>query len=143
MEAACEASSVCNTSQLVGTQDGQSVVPCYDWASILGGHFKRIPGLLSLHSFAVSAEAPNVLMVREFSDSVAKLHDIGKGSCPVGLPPADSTERPVTGATELYSEICEFCREGMGDLVCLRLPQPEAGPSAAKRKRDGGPAHRK
>ncbi|KAI0237073.1 hypothetical protein LSAT2_012447 [Lamellibrachia satsuma] len=106
VEAACEASSVCNTSQLVGTQDGQSVVPCYDWASFLDGHFKRIPGLLSLHSFVVSAEAPNVLKVREFSHSVAKLHDIGKGSCPVGLPQVIAPKGlSLERQNYLYSEI--------------------------------------
>ena len=34
MEAACNASSVCNLAQCVGTQDEQVIVPCNDWAVV-------------------------------------------------------------------------------------------------------------
>ena len=35
IEAAGKASSVCNLSLCVGMQDGQVIVPCYDWATFL------------------------------------------------------------------------------------------------------------
>ena len=156
IEAACKASSVCNLSQCVGTQDGQVIVPCYDWATFFHDAYKQIVGLLSLHSFAVSAEAPSVMEVRKFSRGAAERLSLGKGPCPAGLPsvvPAKGLS--VERQAYLYKEIREFCREGTEDEVCPQPPQmpapvivatapatvatpPTAGPSAPKRGRQSG-----
>ena len=32
-----------NVAQLVGTQSGEPVVPMYNWATFLGGHFRTVP----------------------------------------------------------------------------------------------------
>ena len=137
----CTTSSVCNMSQLVGTQGGQPLVQRYDWAGFLDGHFHKIPGLLSLHSFSLTADAPDTLVVRDYSDSPARNVVVGKGSLPKGLPPII---RPQGLSMErqnyLYGEIREFCREGTEDLVCpppttstlTVQPEPEAGPSKRK-----------
>ena len=66
IEAAATSSSACNAVQCVGTQDGDVNVTTYDWAAFLGDSFRVIAGLLSFHSFSVSAEAPGVMVVREF-----------------------------------------------------------------------------
>ena len=124
IEAACKASSVCNLSQCVGTQDGQVIVPCYDWATFLHDAYKQIVGLLSLHSFAVSAEAPSVMEVRKFSRGAAERLSLGKGPCPAGLPsvvPAKGLS--VERQAYLYKEIREFCQEGIEDEVCPQPPQ--------------------
>ena len=39
-----EASADVNTSQLVGTSDGEVLVPTYDWAGYLGQSFKKSEG---------------------------------------------------------------------------------------------------
>ena len=131
------ASSVCNQSQLVGTQDGTMVVPCYDWATFLSGHYRRIPGLLSLHSFAVSDEVVDVMTMKEHTDSVSRKLTIGKGTIPAGLPPSITPAGlPLDRQRYLHSDIREFCRDGTADLVC---PEPAGdGPSAAKRVRIDG-----
>ena len=130
VEAVCAASSVCNSSQLVGTQDGQPVVLCYDWASFLDGHFRRIPALLSLHVITVTADAPNTLSVRAYSDSAVTSLQIGKGSLPEGLPPIIRPQGlSLDRQKYLYREIREFCREGTEDLTC---PPPLLPPEATQ-----------
>ncbi len=44
-----------NTAQLVGTQDGEVLVPTYDWAMSLGEYFRRISAMKSYHHFSLSA----------------------------------------------------------------------------------------
>ena len=148
--AAATASSVCNRLQCVDNQDGEIIVPTYDWASFLGHSYKTIESLLSFHSFAASAETPGVMVVRKFADSATKRLSLGRGACPTG----ESTVVPPKGLSVerqayLYKEIREFCREGTQDDVCPRPPQsspttepvpststePTAGPSSPKRAR--------
>ena len=124
IEAATTSSSVCNAVQCVGTRDGDVNVTTYDWAAFLGDSFRVIAGLLSFHSFSVSAEAPGVMVVREFAHSDPKRLVLGKGPCPTGEPPVIhpkglSAERQAY----LFKEIREFCREGTEDEVCPRPPQ--------------------
>ena len=40
-----------NTAQLAGTQDGEVVVPTYDWAQFLGEHCRKVPQMKSYHHF--------------------------------------------------------------------------------------------
>ena len=124
IEAATTASSVCNGVQCVGTQDGDVNVPTYDWAAFLANSYRAIVGLLSYHSFSVSAEAADVMVVREYARSPANRLVIGKGPCPTGepvviAPKGLSAERQAY----LFKEIREFCREGTEDEVCPRPPQ--------------------
>jgi len=65
---AVNSSADVNVAQLVGTQDGGMVVPMYDWATYLGEHFSKMPGMKSYHHF-FSASTPGVVTVKEFSDS--------------------------------------------------------------------------
>ena len=124
IEAATTASSICNAVQCVGTQDGDVNVPTYDWAAFLANSYRAIVGLLSYHSFSVSAEAADVMVVREYAGSPANRLVIGKGPCPTGepvviAPKGLSAERQAY----LFKEIREFCREGTEDEVCPRPPQ--------------------
>ena len=36
-------SAYVNVAQVLGTQDGEVVVPTYDWAFFLGAHFQKVP----------------------------------------------------------------------------------------------------
>ena len=107
IEAATTASSICNAVQCVGTQDGDVNVPTYDWAAFLANSYRAIVGLLSYHSFSVSAD---VMVVREYARSPANRLVIGKGPCPTGepvviAPKGLSAERQAY----LFKEIREFC----------------------------------
>ena len=52
-----------------GTQDGEVVVPTYDWVSFLGGHFRRVPQMKSHHHFHFSSTSPRDVSVKVYSDS--------------------------------------------------------------------------
>ena len=91
------------------------VVPCYDWATFLSGHYRRIPGLLSLHS---SDEVVDVMTVKELTDSVPRKLTIGKGTIPAGLPPSITPAGlSLDRQRYLHSDIREFCRDGTAYLV--------------------------
>ena len=100
IEAACKDSSVCNRVQCVGTQDGQVVVPFHDWATFFCYPYKPSVGLLSFQSFAVSSEAPSVMVVRKFLRGAAESPP-WQGSVP-GWPAICRTYQGiVSGATSL------------------------------------------
>ena len=63
-----EQSAVVNTVQLVGDQDGNVIVPMYDWSTFLSDHFTRLVGIKKLHHFYCCADKPGVV-VRELVDS--------------------------------------------------------------------------
>jgi len=50
---AVNSSADVNVAQLVGTQHGGMVVPMYDWATYLGEHFRKMPGMKSYHHFSL------------------------------------------------------------------------------------------
>ncbi len=58
-----------NTGQIVRTQDGEVVVPMYDWNTFLGVHFRKVPQMKSYHHFSFSASTPGVVTLKKFSDS--------------------------------------------------------------------------
>ena len=58
-----------NKTRLVGTQDGQTVVPTYDWSTHLGVHFKKVPNIKQYHQFYFAAAKPGRVMVKRFSNS--------------------------------------------------------------------------
>ncbi len=57
-----------NTSQLVGTHDGEVVVPTYDWAGYLGGVFRKIKGIKKYHSFRFSAASLGIVFMKKMSE---------------------------------------------------------------------------
>ncbi len=57
-----------NTSQLVGTHDGENVVPTYDWAGYLGGVIRKIKGIKKYHSLRFSAASPGIVFMKKTSD---------------------------------------------------------------------------
>ena len=115
IEAACKASAVCNLVQCVGMQDGQVIVPCYDWATFFRDSGSLQSVCMSFHNFAVSAAAPSVMEVRKFSRGAAERLSLGK-------------VRARLASHLLYlprecqwsdNAITEFCREGTeGELLC-------------------------
>ena len=45
-----------NTAQIVGSQDGEMVVPMYNWSSFLQPHFRRVPKIKSHQHFMFSTD---------------------------------------------------------------------------------------
>ena len=58
-----------NVAQLDGTQDGEVVVPTYDWAFFLGEHFRKVPQMKSYHHFNFSSSSPGDVSMKVYSDS--------------------------------------------------------------------------
>ena len=117
-----------NTAQLVGLQDGEVLVPIYDWATFLGEHFRKVPQLKSYHHFTFHHRTPGLVRLKKFSDSTSTSFQIMTDKFwvpttaelpPQILPSGLSNERQWY----LYNEIREFCRHGTKDLVC---PLPSA-----------------
>lgn len=121
-----------NVAQLVGDQEGEPIVPVYDWASFLGSHFKSVPQLKRYHHFVFSAAKPGETEMREFSESASVSftmmidnwhplpHQLPHRIIPAGLSSARQWY--------LYRQIREYCKEEMKDLVC---PKPSVEPDGA------------
>ena len=57
-------SSVVNEPQLVGAQDGSTIVPMYDWATYFDGNTTKVSGIKTYQHFCFSSEHPGVVHVK-------------------------------------------------------------------------------
>ena len=67
-----ESSASVNSAQLVGTQDGEMVVPIYDWQSFLLTKFRKLPSIKKFHNFKFSSESIGEVIIKEYSNSLQK-----------------------------------------------------------------------
>ena len=58
-------SAACNLCQLVGTQDGTTIVPSRDWAGFLSSHFCRLDGSKKYHHFCFEQDHPGVIFLKK------------------------------------------------------------------------------
>ncbi len=124
-----------NAAQVVGTQDGEVVVPMYDWATFLGEHFRKMPGMKSYHHFTFTAANPGEVTLKLFSDSDSSQYRLlrdtewvpSPSELPEVIPPAELSPKRQW---YLHNQIREFCRAGTEDLVCplpaVPLPSNES-----------------
>ena len=135
-----------NVAQMVGTQSGEPVVPMYNWATFLGGHFRTVPQLKQHQHFMFSAQHPGVVTMKQFSDSASTtfsmLVDHEWHPTELELPPVIS---PVglscTRQWYLYKQIRAYCREGTADLTCPKPSTPLHGcesPQPSEEEDDDG-----
>lgn len=116
-------SSVMNSAQLCGNQEGDVIVPMFDWTSHLSQFFTKLIGIKKFHHFRFSSTGS--VYTKEFSsDSEETVHSLLKVRLPL------STESPPrihpTGLTlqrqrYLFNEIRPFVEEPFKDIVA---PQP-------------------
>ena len=57
-----------NHARLVGIQEGQVLIPTYDWQTYLSPNFKKIPKIKRFHQFKFS-DHPGVVICKLYSDS--------------------------------------------------------------------------
>ena len=57
-------SAACTICQLVGTQDGQTIVPSRDWACFLS-HFRRLDGIKQYHHFRFERDRPGIVFLKK------------------------------------------------------------------------------
>ena len=134
-----EKSAVVNHAQLVGTQDGEVIVPTYDWAQFFDQPFrqKALKGIKALHHLTFTRSHRGSVFVRDRVSSsereIKLLQDDGWSPSPHNLPPVIpppglSSERKQY----LFEKIREFCPPDCRDLVC---PDPSLAPPTPKRTR--------
>ena len=115
-------SSGVNKAQLVGTHNGNVIVPVYDWISFLGQYFKKLPNITKFHHFRFSKENPGMVFYREFVSSPEQSFMLLKRNVILQSPSSLPNEIKPHGLTEecknyLYHEIRQFCKPGTEDLV--------------------------
>lgn len=49
-----------NKAVLVGSQDGQALVPTYDWSAFLPRYFSKVKGIKAAHQFTFRKESPGI-----------------------------------------------------------------------------------
>ena len=70
--AVADASATVNIAQLVGSQEGQTLVPAYKWDEFFVPYLAKLPGMKKYHHFRFSASSPGTIFVKEFSDCEEK-----------------------------------------------------------------------
>ena len=83
-------SATTNVAQLVGTQDGEVVVPTYDWTTMFAGHFRKLNNFkqyqhFTFQHFTFQATTPGIVSLRVASDSKEETVSLLSDSdwCPV------------------------------------------------------------
>ncbi len=114
-----------NTSQLVGTHDGEVVVPTYIWAGYLGGVFRKLKGIKKYHVFRFSADSPGIVFLRKTSDpdepEVAYNISSKDNSflTTTDLPPIVPPSRlSLERQWYLYNSIRQYCTPETRDVTC-------------------------
>ena len=111
-----------NKAQLVGTHDGRTIVPVYNWSSFLEQFFNKVPQIKKQHHFRFSKDEPGKLYFKEFSTSPERSLMLLKNRA---ILPPESVLPPkvIPGGLNqerkqyLFREIRQFCKPGTEDLV--------------------------
>lgn len=130
-------SATINHPQLVGRENGEIIVPQYDWAKFFDPYFRRLgfEGIKSLHHLCFSSHTePGKVNVRNASDSkVQTLKVLRKSQLNWQPSPDDMPDQIIPpGLSQerkkyLFEKIREFVPEESRDIVC---PNPEDIPSS-------------
>ena len=65
-------STKCNFAQLVVDEDGNTIVPTFDWTNFFATRFQRFVGMKSYHHFRFVALEPGVVYARKHSDTPSR-----------------------------------------------------------------------
>ena len=129
-----DSSAHVNIPQLVGTQEGDILVKCYDWATMFKPHFRKLKHIKSYRHFMFDSSTPGVVCCKVVSDSEVELIDLLKTWSPTAsdLPPQIypaglSLERQWY----LYKHIREYCSIDAQDKVCPKPLVPLTTASSA------------
>ena len=144
-----ENSATVNHAQLVGTQDGQVIVPTYDWAQFFDHPFRQnaLKGIKAMHHLTFTDSNKGSVLVRDDINSDEReikliQDDNWKPNAhtlpPVIPPPGLSLER----RQYLFDKTREFCLPECRDLVCPDPSLDSNTPPTPKRRRKQWPPTR-
>ena len=156
-----QASAEVNHAQLVGNENGDVIVPTYDWADHFDVPFRQtaLKGIKSFHHFTFNASQPGEVAVQTVCDGPKKhlklLSDPAWRPQRTDLPPIIKPNGlTLERQCYLYEKIREFCQPDVRDIVCPRpegmepappapvaLPTEPGHPPPAKKPRHCGNCH--
>ena len=103
----------CNICQLVGAQDGSTIVPSRDWAGFLSSHFRHLDDIKQYHHFRFERDRPGVVFLKKTATVEEEQQVLLRGvwsPSPVDKPP------PITPPglslkqrKYLYDRIRDYC----------------------------------
>ena len=130
-------------SQLCASQEGEIIVPVYDWTSYLAAFFKKLPGLLKFHHFTFKSGS-SVVAAQEFSDSPSIEFDLSQPRAPElnsedHPPELQSSGLGLDRQWYLYREIRQFVEEGYKDLVAPLPKEADRPEKELEREETGEP----
>ena len=131
--AAVNQSAAPNFSQLVGSQDGTTIVPMYNWSDYFEEKTVKtaLKGITQMHHFRFLSSRPGKVMVKNTHDDPECTISLLKSSSwrpePGELPNVIvSAGLSAERQWHLYEKIIEFVPEEAQDLVCPKptVPKP-------------------
>lgn len=135
-----------NTAELVGKEDGTTLIEQFDWAGFFQPYFRRgaFDGIKSWHHLVFSSEKPGHAVVRVYCDSEEKTLPLlskkylGWKPRPDNMPPVlEPPGLPQERRKYLYDKIREFVPEPHKDTVC---PPPLPLPPTSLRSNSPSPS---
>ena len=125
---AVNVSAEVNTSQLVGTQEGDAIVAAYSWDKFFSAYFSKLVGIKKFQHFRFASSSPGTVFAKQYSDSQEVSFKLLTDTrwVPSSLDLPEEIDRPGLSRDRqqyLYEKIREFCSEEQQDRVC---PQPTA-----------------
>ena len=118
-----------NVAQLVGSQNGDVIVPMYDWSTYFEETtvITALKGITQMHHFHFSRSHPGQVKVQNSTTDKWKTINLLKDP---SWRPSDLPEKIIPPGLSLESQwylhdkIREFCPEECRDLVCPKPSQP-------------------
>ncbi|KAL5017758.1 hypothetical protein ScPMuIL_005161 [Solemya velum] len=129
IESVVNGSARVNIAQLVGWEDGTSLVPVRDWQSHLGSNGKILKGIKQYHHFRFDSAEPGMVFAREVADSPEETAfrlfsvpaDLPRDP-PAVIPPPDLDLQRQSYYLTIYASLCQT----NGKTLCaLTLRQPQ------------------
>ena len=134
LERVVDLSAEANIPQLVGKQEGETIVPTYDWMKMFSGHLRKLKNIKKYHHFTIDGSRPGAVSIKLECDaaeeSISLLIDPlwapSKEDLPLLIPPSGlSLERQWY----VYKTISEFCPPEVRDTVCPKPTSPSSSSS--------------
>ena len=127
-----EGSSKVNLAQLVGTENGDTLVPVSPWQPLLTSIMTPLKGISGHHHFVFDKQSPGTVTYKTNITSEEATHRMLK--VPVNRVPHDPpppVAAPGLSAQRqwyLFDNIRDYCTEGTQDLLCPRpnMDRPQA-----------------
>ena len=124
-----QTSATSNMVQLVGSQEGDVIVPFYDWNEHLSPYFSRLEGIKRYQHFTITSTDFGTVKVKQFSsDTETKEIKLLKQSWKPSAKDLPEVVTPKGLSSKrrwyFYDKIREYCSEDSKDLVCPRPHVP-------------------